>query len=210
MSRRGGWTIIEAVVGLGLAAIVMVVVSQVLVSTSKLTQKQTQESLAAARLQAAMHQVEEMLFNSSAAGMTFYRGTSPDGGILAVHPFEAGAFPGAPRWLDHWECVVWDAGSGRLYTTSSPSAAAAAPTQDDVQAMTVAECDQVLQAVLPGPNLVNGHLLAEQVTDFRVSLEPGPLFRIEVELEVPANEHQNGPSREHLRAVKLIHPRNHQ
>ncbi|MCA9793436.1 MAG: hypothetical protein KC910_16615 [Candidatus Eremiobacteraeota bacterium] len=209
MNRRRGWTIIEAVVGLGLAAVVMVVVSQVLLSTSRLTQKQTQESLAAARLQAVMHQAEELLFNASSAGVTFYRSTSPDGGLLAVHPFEAGAFSGDPRWQDHWECLAWDASSGRLYTTWNPSGAAAAPTQNEVQAMTAPECDQVLQAVLAGPSLVNGHLLAEQVSEFRVSLEPGPLFRVEVELEVPANEHQNGPSREHLRAVKLIHPRNH-
>ncbi|MBI3925224.1 MAG: prepilin-type N-terminal cleavage/methylation domain-containing protein [Armatimonadetes bacterium] len=208
MTRSRGFTLVEALVAVALVGIVLLVVDRVLVSTSRLTRAQTQRSLQQTRLQAVAGQVEKTLLGCRAAGVSWQRSASPDAGILAAHAYQSGSFTADPRWEPFWRCFVWDASSGRLYLTQSPTSGSfPIPSEARPQAMTPAEMDGLLQATLPGPNLVNGRLLAQRVTDFRFSLVPGPLFRIEIEVDVPAYDAQETTAAARLRVVKLIHPR---
>lgn len=209
MRRSRGWTLVEAVVAIALASIVLLVVAQVLSTTSRLTRVQTHRSLQQTRLQAVARQVEKTLLGCSAAGVSWQRSSNPNAGVLATHSYQSGSFTTDPRWEPYWRCFVWDAASGRLYLTQSPSSGSnPVPSETRPQAMTLAQLDALLQGTLPGPNLVEGRLLADRVTYFGFSLEPGPLFRIEIEVDVPAHENQDTTAIPRLRVVKLIHPRN--
>ena len=61
----------------------------------------------------------------------------------------------------------------------------------------------------PARVLLEGRLIAERVTDFTYSLEEGPLYKVEVEMDVPVIERDHASEAvEHLKATVEINPRN--
>ncbi|GMU55530.1 MAG: hypothetical protein AMXMBFR33_46760 [Candidatus Xenobia bacterium] len=201
-----GWTLVEALVAMALASIIFLVVAGVLHSTSRVTRIQTQRSLQQTRLQAIVGHLEKVLIGCSPAGVSWRRSASPDAAVLAAHCYRTDTFTSPqPRWEALWRCFVWDASTGQLYLAQN---ATPVPSDTRPQAMTPGQLDTFLQSALPGPNLVEPRLLASRVTDFRYTLEPGPLFRVEVEVDVPVYDQQTQAATPRLRVVRQIHPRN--
>ncbi len=198
MRAHQGWTLVETAVAVALAATVMLVVTLTLINTSRVTRIQTQRSLHQGRLQVVVRQAERMLRNSSPAGVSFGQ-ANPNGKVLAAHCLEEGNLSGAPRWDAFWTCMVWDSVNGRLFLTRNPSSVVA-PLQSRPQAMTPADLNTLMLGPLPGPQ---GRLLADRITHFYFSLEPGPLFRLEVEVDIPGRQASSK-----MRVVKLLQPRN--
>ncbi len=205
MSSRG-WTLVEALVALALASIVFLVVAGVLHSTSRVTRIQTQRSLQQTRLQTIVGHLEKVLVGCSPAGVSFRRSAAPDAAVLAAQCYRTDTFTSPqPRWEAFWRCFVWDVPNQQLYLcrTSTPI-----PSDTRPQAMTAVQLDAFLQSALPGPNLVEPRLLASRVTHFAYTLEPGPLFRVEVEVDVPQYDEQTRTAVPRLRVTRLLHPHN--
>ncbi len=196
----------EALVAMALASIIFVVVAGVLHSTSRVTRIQTQRSLQQTRLQSIVAHLEKVLVGCSPAGVSWRRSAGPDAAVLAAHCYRIDTFTSPqPRWEESWRVFVWDASTGQLFLARN---ATPVPSDTRPQAMTPPQLDAFLSSALPGPNLVEPRLLASRVTDFRYTLEPGPLFRVEVEVDVPAYDQQTRAAVPRLRVVKQIHPRN--
>jgi hypothetical protein len=208
---RSGWSLVEVTVCLGLAALVMLVVTNTLISTSRITRAQNQRAMRQAGLQAIMRHLEVTLRSSLVAAVSWQRSTSPDAAILAAQCQQPGFITTTPRLQTRWRCFLWDAANRKLYMGDSLAAGGfAAPPESKAQMMAPAQMTAILARELPpSGNLLEGRPISDRVTELKYSLEEGPLFKVEVELDVPPNDRgDSSDALERLRASVLIHPRN--
>lgn len=200
-----GWTIPEALVGMALLSVVMLVVTMVMLSTSRITRRQSQQSLQQTRLQVVAAKLESALLGCSPRGVSWLRSSAPDAAILATHPFRSDRFTlPQPRWETLWRCFVWDVTRRRLYFMPTP-VPGAAPSDVRCEAMTPGQMGAFLPVALAAPD---SRLLSDRVTHFAYALEPGPLFRIELEIDVPTYDGQGQTASRKLEVTRLINPRN--
>ncbi len=215
MTRRptsAGWTLVELVVAIGLFALVMGIVSWVLLQTSRTSQAQSQRSLRQASLQSSVRHIERVLRRSPVAGIIWRQHTTPPGAVLAAHALKEGVITSnSAAFEPYWQCVLWDGRERELYLGQSLTSGGfdPAPTGRPKQ-MPLAQLDAIVAAELPfSGQLIQGRPLAQQVTDFVYTVEQGPLFRVELEIQVPKHDHDKANEiKERLRAVTRLHPRN--
>jgi type II secretory pathway pseudopilin PulG len=210
MRRAGGWSLIELMVALGLFGFVMLFVSMTLLSTSRMTQAQTSRSLRQATLQSSMRHLEKVLQRAPVLGVSWLQTT--EGAILATHGLANGPMPAtasAPT-QPYWNCFLWDRQARTLSMGESQNAGGfPAPSSSRHQPMPSTQ----LQAILAGEtplvgNLLKGRRLADRVTDFVYRLESGPLYHLELELDIPPGDHAEPPDvQERQRAVLRLYPR---
>lgn len=208
-SRRasGGWTLIEAVLATALAAVVLVIVAQVLSTTARQTRAQTMRNLYRTQLEVVIAKMERLLLPGPCAGVAWKRADTPGGAVLAIHGTPSGPFVGTPRWEPYWQCFVWNTETGELRGLRRPSGGSGtAPASTQPQAMTEQEMDEVLGDAM-GRNGGETGLLLQRVTDFRWKVEQGPLYRLEIEVDIPHDENQTDLGGNRLRIVKMIRPR---
>ena len=208
--RKGaGWTLIEAIVAMGLALVVLMVVSRTLISTSRATQAQNQRAMRQASLQSAMRHLETMLMQSLVSGVGWR--PSAGGGVLTAHCLQGGFITTTPKLQTSWRVVLWDETRRKLYMGDSTTAGGfTAPLEDKAQIMPQAQMDAILAGEMPPVyTLFKGRPIADRVTNFEYELEEGPLFRIELEIDVPPRANpEPGDAAERLKASVLIQPRN--
>lgn len=208
MRRPRGWTLIETMVAMMLFAFVMLIVARILSSTAKVSKAQTSRSLRQASLQATMRHVERVLQRAPAAAVTWHS-SAADGAVLAAHCL-ADDPATAPTGETFWECFVWDKPSRKITMGKSlPIAGFPAPTPR-FQLMPNAQMQAILAGETPYTGTtIEGHPIADRVTDFQYELLSGPLFKIDIELDVPPGDYAGMPDmQERLRASVSLHPRN--
>lgn len=209
--RSSGWTLIETMVAVGLAAMVMTIVTHTLLSTSRVTKAQTQRSIRQATLQTAMRHLENALQRSAVAGVSWHT-AAPTGAVLATHPLVDTTAPATPPPTQpFWRCFVWDQQARTLTMGESlDPGGLPAPSTTRFQAMPNAQLQAILDNETPtaGTHL-RGRRVADRVTDFVYRLDIGPLYHIELELDVPKGDDPGLPdAQERLRARLDLHPRN--
>ena len=204
----GGWTLIETMVAIGLFAFVMMVVTLTLISTSRVTRAQTARSLRQASLQSTMRHVERVLQRAPVVGVKWLR-TAPDGAVLAAHCLRDGPLTSATTCETYWQCFVWDQQSRKMFMGRSLDAGFPPPPAR-FEPMPDAQLQAIMDAETPYTgSRFEGHQIADRVTDFSFELRPGPLYKIELELDVPAGDNANLPDvMERQRASVILHPRN--
>lgn len=206
--RSGGWTLVDAVMATALAAVVLVVVAQVMTGTSRLTRAQTLRNLQQTRLQAVAGKIERLLLTSPTAGVRWVRESDPRGAVLAIHPVQDGPLKNTPRWHPFWQCIVWDAETRHLWLLRHPAGnGAGAASTAQPQGLPEPEMRALLDETVSSDGAQGARMLLDRATDFRWSQEPGPLYRIEIEVDVPTFENQEETARNRLRFVKVIRPR---
>ena len=206
---HSGWSLIEMIVAMGLGALVLLVVSSTLISTSKVTRSQSERALRQSILQTVMRHLEATLRSSMVAAVSYYRSDTPDAAVLSAQCLQTGFIQEVPKLQTRWRVFLWDATTKKLYmadTLPHPEQ----PTEAVPLKMTEPQMQALLASDLPPARvLLEGRLIAERVTDFTYSLEEGPLYKVEVEMDVPVIERDHASEAvEHLKATVEIHPRN--
>lgn len=191
MSQRAGWTLIELMVAVGLFMFVMLFVTMILLSTSRITRAQTSRSLRQATLQSTMRHLEKALLSAPVLAVS-WRHEPGQGALLAAQGLADG--PTSPTATapsqPFWKCFLWDQATRTLIMGESQAGGGfAAPLTTRFQPMPAAQ----LQALLDGEtplvgNLLRGRPIADRVTDFSYRLEDGPLYHIELELDIPPRD----------------------
>jgi Tfp pilus assembly protein PilW len=204
MIRRGrdkGWTIIEAMVALFLATIVLIVVGTVLRAGFRFSKMQSAATTQRTRMRVSLRHLERVLRGSSPKAVSWLQ-IADSASVLSSHPFRQGDFVSGPSWATHWECFVWDKSTRELRFLNTAGPIAAAP-EDEPTAMTTEQLTTVA-----GLSSTSSRLLANRVTNFQYSQEPGPFFKIELEMELPRHENQREESPGRVRASRKFIPRN--
>ena len=203
-----GWTLVETMVAVGLFAFVMGIVTMILLSTSRVTRAQAARSLRQASLQSTMRHVERVLQRAPVIGVKWIR-TAPDGAVLAAHCLRDGPLTSATICESYWRCLVWEQQSGKMFMGRSLDAGFPPPPAR-YEPMPDAQIQAILQAETPYTgSRFDGHQIADRVTDFSFELMPGPLYKIELELDVPPGDNADlAAVKERQRASVTLHPRN--
>jgi hypothetical protein len=202
MSRRRGWSLAELLVVSLLTAVVLLVVSFTLASTSRLTHLEAQRGFAQGHMQATLARIEHLLQRSCAAGVGWLAPTAGQFGVLAVHPQEAGNYLDLPHWEDHWSCLLWDTARSELWLRSCPPGppAVTAPRTDRPQLPDASQLQQIATT-----SAARSQLLSRSVSFFDYRLEVGPIAHLILELQI-AVPRKARP--EPLRIERRLHFRN--
>lgn len=207
-----GWTLIEAMVALGLLAVVMGVVTHTLSSTARTTRDQLTRSLQQTHLETAVRHLEGLLGRTTVSGLRWLHQPGR-GALLAAHELQDGPITTSqPRTREFWRLVLWDESEQTLIWAQSRSRAEyPPPSPERFESMPQAQAEAVLQE-LPATSLLGeSRRLATRVTRFDYLLEPGPLARLELELllpTTPSTSSGSGPAR--VRARRWFFLRNHE
>lgn len=210
MRARQGWSLIETLVAISLFSLILLVVTGSLTSTSRLTRAQVQRSVRQSLLQSSMARMEKLLQRSAVAGIAWLR-TPSQGAVLAAHCLQQGCVTTAlPTYEPHWQCLIWDEAGHSLFLAESQAAGGfAAPAATHLQAMPAAQLQALLTQETPLTQvLVRGRRLADRVVGFNYTLETGPLFLLELEMDVPPFDRNPATAKERLKASLRVHPRN--
>lgn len=156
-------------VALGLASLVLVVLSTSFSSTMKVARWESARASAQGRLVMTMSTVENLLQRSCAMAV----GYQP--GLLAVQTRCDGPLPAAKDWESAWTCVIWDQAAHTLYLRRSPASLPPAKPSTPTPA------DLLQLALQPAEG---SRMLSQGVSDFRYELLPGPAARVNLQLEV--------------------------
>jgi type II secretory pathway pseudopilin PulG len=203
--------LIELMVAIGLFAFVMLFVTATLFSTSRVTKAQTSRSVRQATLQSTMRHVENVLRKAPVVGVRWLR-SAPNGALLAAQGIQDGPLSStlSPLSQPHWKCVLWDEQARTLTMGESQVAGGyPAPATSHYQPMP----DAQMQAIIDGETplvgtLLRGRRIADRVTDFVFEVAPGPLYQIELELDVPPGDNADLPDvKERQRASLRLYPR---
>lgn len=160
-----------------------------------------------------MRHLENGLRRSPVAGTSWRRtSTTPPRALLAAHGLKEGTISSASAQLEgHWRCFLWDGETRQLYMGESQATGGFdAPPTGRARPMPPAQMDAIIAGESPPTGqLLQGRRIAEQVTDFLYATEPGPLVRLELEMQVPSSDHDRRDDiKERLRAVVRFVPRN--
>lgn len=206
--RTGGWTLIETMVAIALFGFVLLFVARILSTTARVTRAQTSRSLRQASLQATMRHVERVLQRAPAAAVGWYS-SAADGAVLAAHCLSDNP-TGPPQAGTFWECFVWDKQARKVFMGRSLASAGFPAPPPRFQLMPTAQMQAILAGETPYTGTtIEGHPIADRVTDFRFELITGPLYKLDIELDVPPGDYTGVPDmQERLRASVSLHPRN--
>jgi hypothetical protein len=168
---RRGWSLPEAMFVSMLTALVVLIVTNTLASTSRWTRLESQKGFAMGQLQSTLAQIETLLQRSCSAGVAYLPPVSGRPAILAMHLQDPAAYASTPLWEAQWNCLSW--GRQELRHFTSPGARTNLPL-----APTPAQLDQF--AASTGRQ----RLLVGDVTDFQYSLLVGPVAQVRLRLEI--------------------------
>ena len=97
-----------------------------------------------------------------------------------------------------------------MYVGESVAGSYPAPDPGRFQEMPDDQIQAILDSETPysGSN-IKGRPIADRVTDFNYELLDGPLYKIDLELDIPPGDHADIPDvKERQRASVTLHPRN--
>lgn len=201
MTRRAGWTLVEMAVVTLLLTLVILVISQTLLSTMRAATLETERNVAQGNAQAIVAQVGSSLQHSTVAGQAWLPPAPGLAATLAIHELKEGPFPASTRWKTTWKCFCWQPVSGKFYRVQCPPGPnMVAPPDAQAQAMAVTELKLVAQAMPPGATLLSG-----VVRDFRYRTLAGPLAQVVLEVQIQAAH-----GRETFRLEREFFLRNHE
>lgn len=180
--KRRGWTLPEMVVVSMLTAVVMLIVSGTLASTSRWTRLESQKGFTMGRMQSCLSQIEAYLQRSCSAAVAYRAPVPGQPGVLAMHLQDPAPYASTPLWQAQWTCLAYDPGRKELRQFSG--APAPAPRTSLPIAPTVAQMAQL--AVLGGRQRV----LAGDVIDFDYALLQGPVAQVRLRLKIEVGRSQ--------------------
>lgn len=174
--KRAGWTLAETLVALSLGAVIVVIISQTLTSTTRASNQEMQRGFMQTQLQSVAVEVERALQRTNSHGVAWLPPGAGRPAVLAVHAQKAGAITNRPEWEASWHCFLWDPEAHTLYERICPPGLTAPPTQ---MATPPDAAGLRLIAALPPA----GRLLSTGVSSFVYTTQPGPVCQLDLELE---------------------------
>lgn len=203
MRARRAWTLPEVLLVSVMTAVVVLIVSGTLASTSRLTHLESQRGFALGRLHSTFSRIEALLQRSCTAGVEFLPPSSPRPALLAIHPQTAGPYATTPVWEPFWICLSWNPTTReiRQWTCPPEPVGLAAPRTQMPIVPSAAEMLQIASSTSG-----RRHLLCGQVTVFDVQQQVGPLVQLHLELEI--DEGRGRAQKEKLEMSGKVYLRN--
>jgi len=181
MKSRAAWTLPEVLVVSVMTAVIVMIVTTTLASTSRLTNLEAQRGFTQGHMQVTLARIEQLLQSSCAAGVSWLPGSPAQPALLCIHPQSPDPYPDLPAWKNQWSCLLWNSQRKELSLRTCPPAppSLAGPRTDRPQLPTLAEQAQIAQSTP-----ARQHLLSRNVTFFEYQLEVGPVAHLTLELEI--------------------------
>jgi type II secretory pathway pseudopilin PulG len=203
--RPSGWTLVEAMVALFLAAIVFAIVSRTLANTSAWTSEQTLRTSAQGKLQIVIRELETHLQRTSPLGLALEpsTGTSPSrtAALLVLHCQDTASITTTVKYEPSFRVYRWDVEKSELRVLDCPpGVAVAAPTALRPQIPSAAEL-----ATLSSSTFAGARLLADGVSKLDAQVLDGPLVQLDLEVQFYLSKRGVTQS---VRAHRIIHLRN--
>lgn len=181
--KKRGWTLPEMAVVSMLTAVVMLIVTGTLASTSRWTRLESQKGFTMGRMQSCLAQIEAYLQHSCSAGVAYRPPSSGQPGVLAMHLQDPAPYASTPLWEAHWTCLSYSPGSKELRQfTGAP---APAPRTGLPIAPTAAQLAQL--AAQTGRQ----RLLTGDVINFDYALLVGPVAQVRLQLKIEVGRNQS-------------------
>ncbi|MBX3170584.1 MAG: type II secretion system protein [Candidatus Eremiobacteraeota bacterium] len=177
---RRGWSLPEVMLVSALMAVVLLIVTSTLASTSRWTRQESQRGFAMGQLQSVLAHVESLLQRSCRAGVAYQPPAHGASGVLAMHLQDPAPYVSTPLWEAHWTCLSWNPERRQVHHFPSP-----VPARTQLPLLpSPAQLDQMAAGA------GRRNLLASDVTDFDYALLVGPVAQIRLELEINAGRTQ--------------------
>lgn len=184
MTRRAqrGWTLIEAVVTTALMSALLVITLYLFSPTMKIALQEMHKTALQSQSVLLFTKLEKAFQATNASGIAWVSNDPDKCRVLVIHPQDVeGLTNGNPTWKPEWNCWSWDPTTRILKSFSAPPyGGLPVPAIGTPQIPTLAQL-QSLQTV----STTGAALMASEMTDFQYRLEPGPLARLEIELQYP-------------------------
>ncbi|MFN8605969.1 MAG: hypothetical protein U0931_00445 [Vulcanimicrobiota bacterium] len=175
--RRSGWTLFEMVVVCALGGLVILISSQVMDSTLKVSSLESQRNFCLCQLQAYVAQIERDVQRSCAAGLAWSPASGNNSALLSIHPQQNGALVGPVTWEQQWICYQWSRQTSQLFRARFPASGVQAPL-DHPLSLPLAD-QQMLVSQPP-----RGRCIGGSVSKLSFTLDPGALAHLVIEAEI--------------------------